>query len=65
MKPAILDRQLQYSGYFNVETLRIQLADGFIVSRDMERHGDAVAVLPGSRRRTRRLFKSDWQPGLP
>jgi nudix-type nucleoside diphosphatase (YffH/AdpP family) len=52
MKPAILDRQLDYSGYLTVETLRIRLADGFVVSRDVERHGDAAAVLPydGTRR---------------
>ena len=46
MKPAILDRRLSYSGYLTVETLRIRLADGFLVSRDVERHGDAATVLP-------------------
>jgi nudix-type nucleoside diphosphatase (YffH/AdpP family) len=46
MKPEILDRRVAYSGYFTVETLRIRLADGFVVSRDVERHGDAAAVLP-------------------
>jgi nudix-type nucleoside diphosphatase (YffH/AdpP family) len=46
MKPAILERRLAYSGYLTVETLRIRLADGFLVSRDVEKHGDAAAVLP-------------------
>ncbi len=46
MKPAILERRVAFSGYLTVETLRIRLADGFLVSRDVERHGDAAAVLP-------------------
>lgn len=46
MKPQILDRRVVYTGYLNVETFRIRLSDGAIVSRDVERHGDAAAVLP-------------------
>jgi nudix-type nucleoside diphosphatase (YffH/AdpP family) len=46
MKPQIFDRQLVYEGYLNVETFRIRLPSGVIVSRDIERHGDAAAVLP-------------------
>jgi nudix-type nucleoside diphosphatase (YffH/AdpP family) len=46
MNPEILDRLRTYSGYITVETLRIRLTDGFVVSRDVERHGDAAAVLP-------------------
>jgi nudix-type nucleoside diphosphatase (YffH/AdpP family) len=46
VKPEILERRLAYSGYLTVETFRIRLADGFVVSRDVERHGDAAAVLP-------------------
>jgi len=46
MKPAILDRRLAYCGYLTVETLRIRLLDGFTVSREVERHGNAAAVLP-------------------
>ena len=46
MKPAILDSKIVYSGYLTVERLRIRLLDGAIVSREMERHGDAAAVLP-------------------
>ncbi len=33
VKPGILDRRLTYSGYLTVETLRIRLEDGFVVSR--------------------------------
>jgi nudix-type nucleoside diphosphatase (YffH/AdpP family) len=62
MKPAILDRRVAYSGYLTVETLRIRLADGFLVSRDVERHGDAAAVLPYDRARrcalVGRLFRA-------
>jgi nudix-type nucleoside diphosphatase (YffH/AdpP family) len=46
MKPQIIHREIAYRGYLNVERLRIQLADGAVVSRDIERHGDAAAVLP-------------------
>jgi nudix-type nucleoside diphosphatase (YffH/AdpP family) len=46
MKPRILERETVYGGYLTVERLRIRLADGAEVWRDIERHGDAVAVLP-------------------
>jgi nudix-type nucleoside diphosphatase (YffH/AdpP family) len=46
MKPSILERTIVYSGYMTVEKLRIRLADGAIVSREVERHGNAAAVLP-------------------
>jgi nudix-type nucleoside diphosphatase (YffH/AdpP family) len=46
MKPEILERETVYSGYMTVERLRVRLADGAEVIRDMEQHGDAVAVLP-------------------
>ncbi len=46
MKPKILDRKIAYTGYLTVEQLRVQVADGAIVSREIERHGDAAAVLP-------------------
>jgi nudix-type nucleoside diphosphatase (YffH/AdpP family) len=45
-QPTILDSKIVYSGYLKVERLRIRLLDGAIVSREMERHGDAAAVLP-------------------
>lgn len=44
--PTIVDRKIVYSGYLTVEKLRVRVADGAIVSREVERHGDAAAVLP-------------------
>jgi len=46
VKPRIVDRSIAYSGYLTVEKLSIKLADGTTVSRDIEAHGDAAAVLP-------------------
>ena len=46
MTPEILDRETVYAGYMAVERLRVRLADGAEVVREVERHGDAVAVLP-------------------
>jgi hypothetical protein len=46
MKRQIIDRSTVYSGYLTVERLNIKLADGTIVPRDIESHGDAAAVLP-------------------
>jgi nudix-type nucleoside diphosphatase (YffH/AdpP family) len=44
--PAILGREVVCSGYLNVSRLRIRLANGAAVMREVERHGDAAAVLP-------------------
>jgi len=46
VRPEILGREVVYRGYLTVERLRIRLADEAVVTRDVERHGDAVAVLP-------------------
>jgi hypothetical protein len=46
MKPEILERQIARTGYVTVERLRMRLTDGAEVSREVERHGDAAAVLP-------------------
>jgi nudix-type nucleoside diphosphatase (YffH/AdpP family) len=46
MKPRILGREVTSSGYLTVERLRLRLAGGAVVSRELERHGDAVVVLP-------------------
>lgn len=46
MKPQILGRTPLHLGYLTVERLRVRLADGAEVSREVERHGDAAAVLP-------------------
>jgi nudix-type nucleoside diphosphatase (YffH/AdpP family) len=52
VSPRILDRRTVYSGYLSVETLRVLLSDGVEVIREVESHGNAVAVLPydGSRK---------------
>jgi nudix-type nucleoside diphosphatase (YffH/AdpP family) len=46
MGPAILDRRVVYKGYLTVERLRLRLADQAVVTREVESHGDAIAVLP-------------------
>lgn len=46
MKPVILERQTVHAGYMRVERVRVRLADGAEVIRDLERHGDGAAVLP-------------------
>jgi nudix-type nucleoside diphosphatase (YffH/AdpP family) len=46
MKPEILTRSTVYRGYLKVESMRVRLADGAEVVREVETHGDAVAVLP-------------------
>ena len=46
MKPLILERAIAYVGYLTVERLRLRLADGAVVWRELERHGDAAVVLP-------------------
>jgi nudix-type nucleoside diphosphatase (YffH/AdpP family) len=46
MKPQILARETVYTGYLTVDRLQVQLADGAQVRLEVERHGDAVVVLP-------------------
>jgi nudix-type nucleoside diphosphatase (YffH/AdpP family) len=46
VKPQIVGRSVAYTGYLTVEKLHIKLADGTLVFRDIEAHGDAAAVLP-------------------
>ena len=46
MHPEILERTVERAGYVTVERMRIRLADGAEAWREMERHGDSVAVLP-------------------
>jgi nudix-type nucleoside diphosphatase (YffH/AdpP family) len=45
-RPEILHRDTTHIGYVTVERLRLRLADGGEVMREVESHGDAVAVLP-------------------
>src|SRR6202022_1915157 len=46
MNHQFLERQIAQAGYLTIERLRMRLTDGAEVSREVERHGDAVAVLP-------------------
>ena len=46
MKPAVIKRLTLASGYIRVTRLGIRLAGGAEVDREVESHGDAVAVLP-------------------
>ncbi len=46
VRPEILDRDATRIGYLTVERLRVRLPDGAEVIREVESHGDAVAVLP-------------------
>jgi len=42
MKPELLQRTTVYRGYMTVDRLRLRMADGQEVVREVERHGDAV-----------------------
>jgi nudix-type nucleoside diphosphatase (YffH/AdpP family) len=44
--PRILRRERVYAGYMTVERLLLRLADGQEIWREVETHGDSVAVLP-------------------
>ncbi len=46
MTPELIDRQTVYSGYLTVERLKLRLVYGTEVWREVERHGNSVAVLP-------------------
>jgi nudix-type nucleoside diphosphatase (YffH/AdpP family) len=46
MPPKIIEKKVLHSGYVEVLALRLRLADGDEVAREVEDHGRAVAVLP-------------------
>jgi len=46
MRPEFLARETLHTGYITIERFRVRLADGAEVIREVERHGDAIAVLP-------------------
>jgi nudix-type nucleoside diphosphatase (YffH/AdpP family) len=56
MRPEILERRIAYAGYMTVARLRVRLADGAEVWREVERHGDAVVVLAYDEARRRALL---------
>lgn len=45
-KPKILTRETTHAGYLTVERLTIRLPNGESALREIESHGDSVAVLP-------------------
>jgi nudix-type nucleoside diphosphatase (YffH/AdpP family) len=46
MTPELIARETVYAGYLTVERLKLRLANGTEVWREVERHGNSVAVLP-------------------
>jgi nudix-type nucleoside diphosphatase (YffH/AdpP family) len=46
MKPQVLEREVAHRGYLTVQRLKVRLPDGAEVWREVESHGDSVAVLP-------------------
>jgi nudix-type nucleoside diphosphatase (YffH/AdpP family) len=44
--PEILDKTTVHDGWAKYSVLRVRLADGQIVDRELEEHGPAVTVLP-------------------
>jgi nudix-type nucleoside diphosphatase (YffH/AdpP family) len=56
MKPEIMERSIVHTGYLTVERLRVRLADGAEVWREVERHGDAAVVLPYNAENRRALI---------
>jgi len=44
--PTIIDRRTVYEGFSTFTVTQIRLADGTVLKREVEDHGDAVGVLP-------------------
>lgn len=61
-RPRILHRRIAHDGYLTVEALQLRLADGSEVTREVESHGDAVAVLPYDAARRTALTVSLLRP---
>jgi nudix-type nucleoside diphosphatase (YffH/AdpP family) len=63
--PVLLRRETLYAGYITLERVRLRLADGQEVWREVESHGDAVAVLPyDEARRTALTVRLHRAPAL-
>lgn len=45
-KPRLLDRSLVFQGYLKVERLRLEYPGHLVAVREVETHGDSVAILP-------------------
>ena len=46
MEPVIVGQEIAHKGYLTIRRLRVRQADGAVVTREVESHGDAAAVLP-------------------
>src|ERR1043166_5904285 len=46
MSAEIIDTKIAYQGWARYLIASIRLADGQIIKREIEHHGDAIAVLP-------------------
>jgi 8-oxo-dGTP pyrophosphatase MutT (NUDIX family) len=44
--PRLLDRTLVFQGYLKVERLRLEYPGAKVAVREVESHGDSVAILP-------------------
>ena len=44
--PEVLGRRAVYAGYLSIDRLTVRAADGAILTREIEHHGDAAVVLP-------------------
>ena len=55
MTAEIQSRETVYAGYITVERVKVRLRTGETIEREMEGHGDAVAVLPYDAERHRAL----------
>ena len=44
--PKIVTRHGAHRGYLNIEAVQFRLDDGSLIEREIESHGEAVAVLP-------------------
>ena len=65
MIPAVLRRERVYSGHVTVDRLWLRFADGQEAWREVERHGDSVAVLPvDHQRRCALLVRMSRAPAL-
>jgi len=61
LKHLVANRDRGYAGYLTVERLTIRLPDGRLALREVESHGNAVAVLPYDPERRTALIVSQFR----
>ncbi|WP_371877319.1 NUDIX domain-containing protein [Alsobacter ponti] len=64
MTATILDARTVHEGWSSFRIVRVRLADGSVVSREVEDHGDAVAVLPYDPARRVALLVEQARPAI-